>query len=360
MMARYCVVMCGGAGTRFWPMSREEKPKQFIDFFGTGQSLLQMTVDRIHHIVPEENILVMTNEMYADMVRGQLPSIPSEHILHEPARRDTAPGALWAAHHILARDKDASVVFMPADHVVLKEREFHTSLLRGFEFVEHSERILAVGVKPTAANTSYSYIQKGDPFRGSDRISKVKTLAERPGLKMAEIFIESGEFLWNSGIFMASASAIVDAFSRCVPDLASIFDLPADTYMGMGERQFITENFPKSESIPIEYALIEKSGNAYVMQTDIGWSDLSTWKALYDMSPKNKEANVTQNCRSLLYDSRGCIVSEDSDKVVVVVGLSDYIVADTENALLVCPIEAEQRIRNIVNDIRERYGNSYI
>ena len=249
---------------------------------------------------------------------------------------------------------------MPADHVVLKEREFHTTLLRGFEFVEHSDRILAIGVKPTSANTSYSYLQKGDSFRGSDRISKVRTLAERPGRKMAEIFIESGEFLWNSGIFMASASAIVNAFRRCVPDLASIFDLPADTYMGMGENQFISENFPKSESIPIEYALIEKADNAYVMQTDIGWSDLSTWKALYDMSPKNKEGNVTQNCRSLLYDSHGCIVSEDSGKVVVTVGLNDYIVADTENALLVCPIEAEQRIRNIVNDIRERYGSSYI
>lgn len=357
---RYCVVMCGGAGTRFWPMSREERPKQFIDFFGTGQSLLQLTIDRMRPVVADDNIFVMTNEMYADMVREQLPSMPSENILHEPARRDTAPGALWAAHHILSRDKDASVVFMPADHVILKEKEFHSMLLLGFEFIENSDRILAIGVRPTLPNTSYSYLQKGEPFRGSDRISKIKTLAERPGKRMAEIFIESGEFLWNSGIFMASASSVIDAFKHCVPDLASIFDVGSDTFQGLGESRFIAENFSKAESIPIEYALIEKGGNAYVMETDIGWSDLSTWKALYDMSPKNKEGNVTQNCRSLLYDSHGCIVSEDGDKVVVVVGLNDYIVADTDSALLVCPIEAEQRIRNIVNDIRERYGSSFI
>lgn len=319
-----------------------------------------MTVDRIYSLVPEDNIYVVTNEMYAAMVREQLPSLPSDHILHEPARRDTAPGALWAAHHIFSRCRNASIVFLPSDHVILKEREFHSSLHQGFGFVENSGRILAIGVKPAVANTSYSYLQKGEPFRGSDKISKIKTLAERPGQRMAEIFMKSGEFLWNSGIFMASASTIIEAFRRCVPDLASVFDVGSDTFQGLGEDRFIAENFPKAESIPIEYALIEKGDNAYVLETDLGWSDLSTWKALYDMSPKNKEGNVTQNCRSMLYDSHGCIISEDGDKVVVVVGLNDYIVADTKNALLVCPIGAEQRIRNIVNDIRERYGSSYI
>lgn len=356
-LSRYCVILCGGAGTRFWPMSRENRPKQFIDFFGTGQTLLQMAVERIRPIVEEKNIIVLTNEMYGGMVREQLPWLAPEQILYEPARRDTAPGALWAAHHIASRDAGASVVYMPADHVILKEEALRTALLRGFEFIENADRLLAIGIRPGVANTSYSYLQKGDPFRGSDDITRIKTLAERPGHHMAEIFLRSGEFLWNSGIFMGTVASVIRAFRRCVPDLASIFDEGSGSYRGMGEGRFIAGNFSKAESIPLEYALIEKADNAYVMETDLGWSDLSTWKALHDMSPKNREGNVTQNCRSLLYDSHGCIVSEEENgKIVVVAGLNDYIVADTKNALLVCPIGAEQRIRNIVNDIRERYG----
>lgn len=349
------MIMCGGAGTRFWPFSREERPKQFIDFFGTGQTLLQMAVERIRPIVAEKNLILLTNERYADMVREQLPWLPADQILYEPARRDTAPGALWAAHHIASRDAEASVAFMPADHVILKESAFHEAFLCGFEFIENADRLLAIGIRPATANTSYCYLQKGESFRGSDNISRIKTLAERPNKGMAEIFLRSGEFLWNSGILMGTVETLVKAFRRCVPDLASIFDEGLASYQGLGENRFIAENFSKAESLPLEYALLEKADNAYVMETDIGWSDLSTWKALYDMSPKNREGNVTQNCRSLLYDSRGCIVSEEGEKVVVVVGLNDYIVADTDDALLVCPIDAEQRIRNIVNDIRERY-----
>lgn len=359
-MSRYAVIMCGGAGTRFWPFSRETRPKQFIDFFGTGQSLLQLTVDRILPIVAEENILILTNEIYADLVSEQLPWLQPSQILHEPARRDTAPGMLWAAHHIASRQPDASVVFLPSDHVILKADRFHSDLMRGFEFIENADRLLAIGINPSAPNTSYTYLQKGEPFRGCESISRIKTVAERPEADMASIFIRSGEFLWNSGIFMGGARSIVEAFRRHATDLSSIFDVGEATYRGLGEQRFIAENFPKAESLPIEYALFECADNAYVMQTDIGWSDLSTWKALHELSPKNKEGNVTQNCRTLLYDSRRCIVSAEGDKVVVVAGLDDYIVADTGNALLVCPIESEQRIRNIVNDIRERFGPQYL
>lgn len=357
---RYCVIICGGAGTRFWPFSRESRPKQFIDFFGIGKTLLQMTVERVKALVPEENIILLTNESYADIVRSQLPGIALEHILLEPARRDTGPAILWAAHHIAARHPEASFVTLPADHLILKETRFHDVLRRGFEFVESADRLLAIGEIPAVANTSYSYIQKGDSFRSNSDISGIKTIAENPDKEMAEVFVKSGEFLWNAGIYMWKANTVIKAFERYAPDIASLFDAESAVYAGDSEMKYIADIFPKAESLSVDYAIIEKADNAYVLQTDIGWSDLGTWNALHDLSPKNKDGNVTQNCRSLLYDCKDCIVAAEGDRVVVVAGLSDYIVADAGNALLICPIEAEQRIRNIVNDIRDRFGSDYV
>lgn len=358
-MERYCVIMCGGAGTRFWPFSRERRPKQFIDFFGTGQSLLQLTADRIRPLVAEQNIILLTNEMYADVVREQLPWISPEHILFEPTRRDTAPGILWAAHHIAARHPDASFVALPADNVILKESAFRDVLARGFEFVENADRLLALGVTPAHPNTSYTYLQKGVPFRDCSQISRIKTVAENPDAGMAETFIRSGEFVWNAGIYLWTAESVIRAFARYAPDMASIFDVDRSVYLNQGEQRFISENFPKVASLPVEYAIMDRADNAFVLETDIGWSDLGSWKALHDISPKTIDGNVTQNARTLLYDSHGCTVSEESDKVVVVAGLSDYIVADTSNALLICPMGSEQKIRNIVNDVRNCFGEEY-
>lgn len=357
---RYCVIMCGGAGTRFWPFSRESRPKQFIDFFGTGQTLLQLSLERIMRLVPEENVIILTNEGYADLVREQLPWISPEHILLEPARRGTAPAILWAAHHIAARNPEASFVTLPSDHVILKEKAFHEALIAGFEFVENDDRLLALGLTPTSPNTSYTYIQKGEPFRGSSAISHIKTMAEKPDKEMAEIFVNSGEFLWNPGIYLGKAEVVIDAFNRDVPDMASRFDVEPETYIGEREMNFISDIFPKTSSLPLEYAIMEKGDNAFVLEADLGWSDLSTWHALHGIAPKNKDGNVTQNCRALLYGCHDCIVAAEGEKVVVAAGLKDYIVADTGNALLICPIESEQRIRNIVNDIRERYGEEFV
>ncbi len=351
--------MCGGAGTRFWPFSRESRPKQFIDFFGTGQTLLQMTVDRVRRLVPEENMILITNEQYADTVREQLPGVSPEHILLEPARRDTAPAVLWAAHHIAARNPEASFVTLPADHMILKELAFQEALRAGFEFVEKGDRLLALGVPAKGPNTSYSYIQKGEPFDSSGMISHIKTIAEKPWKEMAEIFVRSGEFLWDAGIYMGKAKSVIDAFNRHESDMASRFDVEPSYYLGETESVFISDIYPKTSSLPVEYAIIDHAENAFVLEADLGWSDLSTWNALHAISPKNKEGNVTQNCRSILYDCKDCIVAAEGEKVVVVAGLKDYIVADTDTALLICPIEAEQRIRNIVNDIRERYGSAF-
>lgn len=359
-MDRYCVIMCGGAGTRFWPFSREARPKQFIDFFGTGQTLLQLAADRVRHFVPDRNIIILTNERYADTVREQLPFISPEHILLEPTRRDTAPAILWVARHIAARHPEASFVTLPSDHVILREAAFHEALRRGFEFVESADRLLAIGVTPTSPNTAYSYIQKGDAFRGSDRISHIKTFADKPDPEMAGIFLRSGEFVWNPGIYMWRAESVIKAFSRYAPEIHDLFEADNDIYLSDREMGYIAEVFPKSCSLPVAYAVMEKADNAYVLETDIGWSDLSTWHALHAMSPKSKEGNVTQNCRTLLYNCSDCLVAAEEDKVVVVSGLKDYIVADTHNALLICPREAEQRIRNVVNDIRARFGDTYV
>ncbi|MDE6017876.1 MAG: mannose-1-phosphate guanylyltransferase [Muribaculaceae bacterium] len=355
---RYCVIMCGGAGTRFWPFSRESRPKQFIDFFGTGQTLLQMTVERVRGLVPEENIIILTNAIYADTVREQLPGISGEHILFEPARRDTAPAVLWAAHHIAARNPEASFVTLPSDHVILKELAFQDALRKGFDFVEKDDSILALGTPPKSINTSYSYIQKEESTR--ENIYHIKTIAEKPSHKMAGMFVKSGEFLWNAGIYLGKAKSVIAAFNRDVPEMASRFDVDAEVYCGEKEMDFISDIYPKTSSLPVEYAIMDRAQNAYVLEADLGWSDLSTWNALHSISPKNKEGNVTQNCRALLYDSKNCIVAAEGDKVIVVAGLEDYIVADTPTALLICPIEAEQRIRNIVNDIRERYGTDLV
>ena len=318
-----------------------------------------MTVDRVRRLVPEENMILITNEQYADTVREQLPGLSEEHILLEPARRDTAPAVLWAAHHIAARNEDASFVTLPADHVILKELAFQEALRAGFEFVEKGDRLLALGVPAKSPNTSYSYLQKGEPFEFSDSLSHIKTVAEKPGRKMAEIFVRSGEFLWDAGIYLGKAKSVIDAFNRDVPDMASRFDVEADIYRGESEMEFIADVYPKTSSLPVEYAIMDRVSNSYVLEADLGWSDLSTWYALHSISPKNKDGNVTQNCRSLLYDCKDCIVAAEGEKVIVVSGLNDYIVADTDNALLICPIEAEQRIRNIVNDIRERYGSQF-
>lgn len=356
---RYCVIMCGGAGTRFWPFSRESRPKQFIDFFGTGQTLLQMTVDRVRRLVPEEHIILISNEQYADTIREQLPGISPEHLLLEPARRDTAPAVLWAAHHIAARNPEASFVTLPSDHVILRETDFQEALRRGFEFVEQADRLLALGLPAKSPNTAYSYIQKEDTMPRNNDIFRIKTIAEKPGREMAEIFVRSGEFLWNAGIYLWKAKTVITAFNKDVPDMASRFDVDPKYYMGEAEMEFIADVYPKTSSLPVEYAIMDRAANSYVLEADLGWSDLSTWNALHCISPKNKDGNVTQNCRSLLYDCKDCIVAAEGDKVVAVWGLKDYIVADTENALLICPIEAEQRIRNIVNDIRERFGSEY-
>lgn len=357
---RYCVIMCGGVGSRFWPFSRNDRPKQFLDFFGTGKSLLQLTVERISPIVKPENIILVTNRQYAGIIREQLPQVKESNILLEPARRNTAPCVCWAAEHIHAIDPEASIVTLPSDHLVLKEIEFLKAIDEGLSFVESGDRLLTLGIQPTGPNTGYGYIQQGGPIEGVDGIRKVKSFTEKPNLEMAKLFLQSGEFFWNSGIFLWTAENILKAFKKYSPDILQILSAPEDVYNTPREAEFIDRQFPNTPSISIDYAIMEKADNVYVKTVDLGWSDLGTWKALYETSPRNAEGNVTQNCKVLAADCSGSMFAVTGDKIIVAAGLKDYIVADNGNALLIYPIAEEQKIRQIVNEVKTRFGEDYV
>lgn len=355
---RYCVIMCGGIGSRFWPYSRSSRPKQFIDFLGTGRSLLQMSYDRILPLVPKEHVLIVTNEQYAPLVREQLPEIPEDNILLEPARRNTAPCIAWAMYHIAAKDPQASVIVAPSDHLITRENLFIDSIKKGFEFVEANDALLTLGIKPTRPETGYGYIQIGPKVEGD--IYKVKTFTEKPKLEIAEVFIETGEFFWNSGIFIWTAQNIIRELRTNAPDVAGMFDKGASVFGTPSEMAFINENFPGCMSISIDFAVMEKAKNVYVECVEFGWNDLGTWSALYDNSPKNRQSNVTQNCNVLSYNSTGNIFAVNGEKLIVVDGLTDYIIADAGDVLLICPKSQEQRIKQMVNDAHLAFGEKYL
>lgn len=357
---RYCVIMCGGVGSRFWPFSRTQMPKQFLDFFGTGSSLLQMTVDRVRPLVPTSNIILVSNESYKPLLREQLPDIPEENILLEPARRNTAPCICWAAHHIYARDSRASIMTLPSDHLILKETVFHEVMDKGLTYVEDHDALLTLGIKPTSPETGYGYIQQGLFCTDTPDVAKVKCFTEKPSLEMAKVLLASGDFLWNSGIFLWRATTILHAFAELAPDIAEVFDTGEKTYDTPQETDFIAGAFPSAPSISVDYAIMEKAPNVYVMPVDLGWSDLGTWGALYDISPKNLDGNVTQNCKLLTHDCSGSVFAIKGDKIVVASGLKDYIVAENGNALLIVPRSQEQEIRRHVNEVKTRFGLDYI
>ncbi len=358
---RYCVIMCGGVGSRFWPFSRSGMPKQFLDFFGTGRSLLQLTYDRMLPITDPDHIILVTNSSYYDIIRQQLPDVKESNILLEPARRNTAPCVCWAAHHIYAIDPQASIVTLPSDHLILREAEFHQTIRHGLDFAEHHDALLTIGIKPTSPHTGYGYIQRGEPVADADcELMKVKSFTEKPNLEMAQVFLSTGEFYWNSGMFIWTAESILRAFQRYDRETACIFD-PGTRFFGTQEEMsFIDEVFSNAPSISIDYAIMEKADNVFVLPADLGWSDLGTWNALYDCSPKNADRNVTQNCKVIAHGCEGTLFAADSDKIIVASGLKDFIVADRDNALLIYPLSEEQKIRQVVNDVRAHFGEKYI
>ena len=355
---RYCVIMCGGVGSRFWPFSKAARPKQFIDFFGTGRSLLQMTFDRLNGIVPVENIILLTNESYEPLIKEQLPEISSHQILLEPARRNTAPCIAWAAHHIKAINPDAKMMVAPSDHVILDVEKFRTSVINAFEFIDSRDALVTMGIKPSRPETGYGYIQVGEHVEGS--FSSVKTFTEKPDEDLARVFLRSGEFFWNSGMFFWSADSIIHALNACVPEINIIFENGQQFFGTEQEMDYINTHFEACPSISIDFAVMEKAPNVYIETVDFGWNDLGTWRSLYEFSPKNKDGNVTQQCKALMFNSHNNIVAVKGDKLVVASGLEGYIVADVEDALLIVPLDEEQKIKQYVNDVKSKFGEKFL
>jgi len=361
MKNNYCVIMAGGIGSRFWPMSRSSMPKQFLDILGTGRTLIQMTFDRLKKICPVNNFLIVTNVDYKELVMSQLPEISENQVLLEPLRRNTAPCIAYACNKIKRVNSDARVIVAPADHLILQEEEFMMQVQSGLEFVSEKDALLTLGIKPHRPETGYGYIQIDGkvPFKGITQLYKVKTFTEKPNLEMAKIFLDSGEFFWNSGIFIWSLSSIMKAFDIYLSDMAELFTKGEKLYGTTDEVYFINKTYSECQNISIDYGIMEKADNVYVLCADFGWNDLGTWGALYENREKDENSNSVKGANTLLYHSKNCIVDMPDEKMAVLQGLDGYIVVESENTLLVCRREDEQQIRQFVNDVRMLKGTKY-
>lgn len=354
----YCIIMSGGIGNRFWPYSNEKTPKQFLDFFGTGRSLLQSTFDRFNKIIPKENIFVVTNDGYADLTREQLPELTEDQILLEPIRRNTAPCIAYAAFRIQAINSEANIIVAPSDHLILKSDQFIADIKKGLEFVENHDVLLTLGIKPTRPETGYGYIQVcKDEVEG---VKKVKTFTEKPNKELAQAFIDSGEFVWNSGIFIWSLKSIMKAFRDHLPDISNRFSDGAHLFNTAKEKKFIDENFPFCPNISIDYGVLEKADNVFVIISSFGWSDLDSWSSLHDASEMDEYKNVNLHNNPLYIESSNNMVITSSKKVVVIQGLDDYIVADSDHTLLICKKSDEHRIKHFMTDAKFKYGDDVL
>lgn len=356
MENNYCIIMAGGVGSRFWPFSRNDRPKQFLDFFGTGRSLLQMTFDRLSKVVPAKNILIVSNTLYRDLILEQLPEITVNQILLEPHRRNTAPCIAYAINRIKAVTDKANIIVAPSDHLIMKESEYLYTLKEGLAFVEKNNNLLTLGIKPSRPETGYGYIQIDD---GDTNLRRVKTFTEKPNIDLAKIFFETGEFYWNSGMFLWNLQTIDEAFNTLLPDVATRFAAGKDVYNTPDEQAFIDEIYPSCPNISIDYGVMEKAANVYVLCSDFGWTDLGTWGSLYEMSPKDENANVTLKCQTAFYESHNNVVVLPSDKLAVIQDLDGYIVVESDNVLLICKLEDEQRIRQFVNDTNIKFDGKF-
>lgn len=356
----YCVIMAGGVGTRFWPMSKTARPKQFIDILGTGETLIQTTFNRFKKICPVENIYVVTSEDYRALVQQQLPELSNDQILGEPMRRNTAPCIAYANYKILNKNPEANIVVAPSDHIILKEENFTEAIKLGLDATAKNDWLLTLGIKPTRPDTGYGYIQFNDNSTFDKRIAKVKTFTEKPQLDLAISFLKSGDFLWNSGIFIWSLKSIMKAFEKYLPEVNDVFEEGTGRYDTPDEQSFISGAYTVVKNISIDYGVMEKAGNVFVLSADLGWSDLGTWGSLYENRPKDKDGNAIVGNNVMAYDLVNCIVNMPDKKLVVLQGLEDYIVVDDDNVLLVCRKQDEQEIRRFVNDVKVEKGENFV
>jgi mannose-1-phosphate guanylyltransferase len=357
----YCIIMAGGIGSRFWPMSRTAYPKQFHDILGTGQTLIQMTFSRLTKVCPPENIYIVTNEMYKDQVMEQLEGIDESQVLLEPSRRNTAPCIAYATYKIAGQNPDAAMVVAPSDHLILKEDDFVNTINLALQQAREHKALVTLGIKPSRPDTGYGYIQFIDEAgTAGDSVKRVKMFAEKPKLPLAKTFLESGDFYWNSGIFIWTAEAILASFKKHLPDMNTLFKDGESAYNTPQEQDFINKVYSMCQNESIDYGIMEKANNVYVVLSDFGWSDLGTWGSLYTHLDHDKEENGVVGNNVMLYNSSNNIVNVPEDKLVILQGLDDYIVVESNNVLLVCKKGDEQQIKQFVNDIRLQKGEEFV
>lgn len=348
----HLVIMAGGVGSRFWPMSTSEKPKQFIDVLGCGRTLIQLTVDRFSGICPVENIWVVTSEKYVDLVKEQLPDIPDDNILREPCRRNTAPCIAYVSWKIKSRSPKANIVVTPSDHVIMNVAEFQRVITSAMSFTCDSDAILTLGMKPTRPETGYGYIEADLSVASpvNKEIYRVDSFKEKPDIDTAKSYIEQNNYFWNSGIFIWNVNTIVNAFRVYQPAIAKVFENITKYFYTEQEQEMINRDFPTCESISVDYAILEKAEEIFVFPSDFGWSDLGTWGSLYEQLPHDLNQNVCIGNNIHLYDTYNCVIHTTQEKKVVVMGLDACIVAEKDNTLLICKLSEEQKIKLFAED----------
>ncbi len=359
MHNNYVAIMAGGIGSRFWPESRQRLPKQFLDLLGTGHTLIQWTYKRFTSICPPENIFIITHESYLDIVKEQLPELDPKNIIAEPYRKNTAPSAAFIVHKIYALNPKANIILSPADHLILNERDFERHAFEALDFVGHNDVLLTLGIRPTRPDTGYGYIQYTQGEEG-EKFFKVKTFTEKPNLELARTFLKSGDFLWNSGIFVWNAATIIQAFEKHLPELNEIFVQAKDVFNTPKEEKAMERIYTQCTNISIDYGIMEKAQNVYVLPAHFGWSDLGTWETAYEHSEKDYLGNAVYGDQVMVIDASECMIKAPKDKLVVVQGLEQFIVIDTEEILLICERNREQQIKDYVAEVKRMKGEHYL
>lgn len=348
--------MAGGVGSRFWPYSRTNKPKQFLDILNTGRSLIQMTYDRFKSKVPVENIYVVTHQDYGDLVKEQLPKLSDDQVLLEPLRRNTAPCIAYACYKIQKKNENAVITIAPSDHLISNEEVFYAAWNTAIEAAQDQEKLITIGLHPNKPETGFGYIQFLD---GDEPIKKVKTFTEKPEKSLAEKFIESGDFLWNSGIFIWGVQAIISAIQESLPEMAELFEEASPKFSTANEASAISIVYSQCNNISIDYGVMETAQHIYVVPADFTWSDLGSWNALHEHSDKDIYENVIQG-NALLYDTKSTLIKGPKDKLIIVQGLQNYLVTECDNVLLICRRDNEQKFRDFVADVKESKGKDFL
>jgi mannose-1-phosphate guanylyltransferase len=355
----YVAIMAGGIGSRFWPMSRTNYPKQFLDILYTGKTLIQSTYDRFKGFIPEENIFVVTSEEYVSIVKKQLPTIKEENILGEPSRKNTAPCIAYISFKLMQQDPNASLIIAPSDHLILDTEEFKRVCNEALNFVNHLNAFITLGIKPTYPNTGYGYIQF-ETLPVSKDVYKVKTFTEKPNLELAKTFISSGEFLWNAGIFVWQVKNIITAFEKYLPEMYEVFAAEKDKFNTPNEETALKEIYPQCTNISIDFGIMEKAPNVYVIPSSFGWSDLGTWNSAYENFEKDYFHNAVAGDNVMIIDATKCMVHAPNEKLVLVQGVEDLIIVDTKDVLLICKKEKEQQIKDYVAEVKRNKGDKYL